>query len=51
MMKYYGRCRINGRRVKRSIKIYSGADYGVEDYYEDNSCEYLICLSKNIYSI
>ena len=51
MMKYYGRCRINGRHVKRSIKIYGTADYDIEDYYEGNSYEYLIRLSKNIYSI
>lgn len=51
MMKYYVRCTIDGVHIKRSMKIYGGANYGIADYYKDNSNDCLIRLSEKIYSI
>ena len=31
-MKYYVRCAIDSVHIKRSVKIYGGANYGIADY-------------------
>ena len=43
--------KIDDRHVKQSMKIYGGANYGIADYYKDNSYDCLNHLSIKTYSI